>query len=369
MRVTEPYTIFQRALSSGKKVYYYQYRDSNGHRSTPKSTGCTTLAAARRFCNKLYNEGKFTDTDVMTFGKFAAGFLDEGSEFLRWKSANGKPIKPETLRRYKVSLKLHLLPYFGEIALNKITSDTCKQWVIWASAQWSPKSVNNDQGVLNLILETAVDKELINKNPLHRIGLRKVEKKQRILLSIDELKILYQSKWPLEQERTAFLLAAITGMRIGEILALHKDDIKKGFLSVTKDVSERYGLQDSTKTGIKRCVPYPSGFIFPESQSEWLFTDRHGDPMKAHCVYNAFSRRCDAMGIDRKARGIDIHSLRDFFVTHLRSQNVPDPKIRAVVGHTDSSMTDVYTHWKPDMFPEIYKVQESLYIQITGGER
>ena len=59
MRVTEPYTIFPRTLSSGKIVYYYQFRNQEGKRSSAKSTGCTTLSAARRYCQKLYNDGEF----------------------------------------------------------------------------------------------------------------------------------------------------------------------------------------------------------------------------------------------------------------------------------------------------------------------
>ena len=58
MRVTEPYTLFPRKLPSGKTVIYYQYRRSDGTRSAPKSTGCTTMTAAKRFCNKLYNSGE-----------------------------------------------------------------------------------------------------------------------------------------------------------------------------------------------------------------------------------------------------------------------------------------------------------------------
>ena len=71
--------------------------------------------------------------------------------------------------------------------------------------------------------------------------------------------------------------------------------------------------------------------------------------------------------IDKKERGLTIHSLRGFFISHLREKNVPDAKIRAVVGHSDPTMTDVYTYWKPDMFPEVYEVQKELYEKITKG--
>ena len=367
MRVTEPYTIFTRTLPSGKTVFYYQFRDAEGRRSHAKSTGCTTLSAARRFCQKLYNSNEFKSDSSITFEAFSSGFLDEDGDFRTWKKANGKDIKPETLRRYSLSLNTHLIPYFGKMEMKKITRSTCKKWVIWAGEQWSPKTVNNDQGVLNLIFEEAVEKEVIPKNPLHRLGLRRTEKKQRSLLTVEEIRLIYAAGWPNEQERKAFLLAAITGMRIGEVVALRKSDLKGGCADVSHDLSDRYGLQDATKTGLKRYVPIPKNYEFPETSSEWLF-ESGGNPLKTHCVYNAFSRRCDTLGIKRLDRGIDIHSLRDFFITYLRSHDVPDPKIRAVVGHADETMTDLYTHWKPEMLPEVYRLQETLCREITDED-
>lgn len=365
MRATEPYTIFQRTLLSGKKVYYFQYRDSNGHRSVPKSTGCTTLSSARRYCQQLYNNNLFTTSNnSITFKSFSNDFFSENSEFRQWKKANGRDLKPETVARYTSSLNKHILPYFADIKLKDITTDICKKWIIWASSQWTPHAVNNDQGVLNIILESAVDKELINKNPLRKLGMRKTEKKHRELLTIDELSALYSTSWPQEIEKKAFLLASITGMRIGEVIALQKTDISNNVINVTKDISDKFGLQNSNKTNLKRKVPIPTNFLFPESNSIWVF-DCNGSPIKAHSIYNAFTRRCDKLLIDRKARGIDIHSLRDFFVTYLRNNGIQDAKIRAIVGHADKTMTDVYTHWDISMFSDVCKIQQELYNLIT----
>ena len=81
---------------------------------------------------------------------------------------------------------------------------------------------------------------------------------------------------------------------------------------------------------------------------------------------------CKDLGIDTKERGITTHTLRNFFISYLsylESENVPEPKIRAVAGHKDPTMTGLYTYWTPEMFPEIYEVQEKLFYQITGAEK
>ena len=369
MRVTEPYTIFKRVLPSGKVVYYYQFRYSDGRRSAARSTGCTNLTKAKRFCQKLYNENGFEDgkeNEVVTFGQFSKDFFAEDGDFRKWKRTNGYDLKEETIRRYRLALERHVMPFFKDVDIKKITKDMCKKWVVWASERLSPKSVNSAQGVLNLVMESAIDKEFVSVNPLRRIGMRKVEKKKKELLTIEELSMLYKGHWANNVEREAFLLASVTGMRIGEVCALKREDIKDGYLDVTKSYSDKCGIQNTTKTGVCRCVPYPKDFDFSFVESGYVFSVDNGkNPIKPHCVYNAFTRNMDAIGISRKERGITLHSLRNLFVSYMRSQNISDPKIRAVVGHADETMTDLYTYWKPDMFPEVYEAQNCLYEAIV----
>ena len=251
--------------------------------------------------------------------------------------------------------------------MSGLTRDLCKEWVLWASGKWSPKTVNTAQGVLNIILENALEKRLIDANPASKLGLRKTVKKNRELLTVQEISIIYNSAWASQPQRAMFLLAAVTGMRIGEIVALQKGDIKEGFLDIHADYSDKFGFQQSTKTYVNRYVPVPAGFPFPESESEWVFSKDGKEPIKGHCLYNAVKRKCAELGIDTAGRGITVHSLRNFFISYLQKHNVPESKIRAVVGHTDETMTDLYTYWKPDMFPEVYEAQQKLFNDITGG--
>lgn len=373
MRLTEPYTVFLRKLQSGRKVYYYQYRRNDGTRSVPKSTGCTNRTKALRYCQFLYSNNKF-DVDVVDvsikFNKFCKDFFGENGEFRTWKRTNGADLKADTVRRYELSLDKHIVPFFKNTDIRDITKDRCKKWVVWASEKLglSPKSVNNAQGVLNLVFESAIDKGLIKVNPLRGIGLRKLEKKKKDLLTVEELAKIYRGHWANETEKRAFLLASITGMRIGEVCALQKSDIKKNYLDVTKSYSGKFGMQNSTKTGMSRCVPYPADFDFSFVHADAVFTEDGANPVKPHCVYNAFTRNMDRIGINRKERGINLHSLRNCFISYLRAENIPDPKIRAVVGHADESMTDLYTYWTPDMFPEVYEKQKKLYYAIIGKE-
>ena len=368
MRVTEPYIIFPRTLASGRIVYYYQYRDENGRRSCALSTGETVLSKAKRKIQKMYNDGELIKKkEAPLFSKFTDGFFDKDGKYYEYQAATGKPIKDSTLDSYVKILANQLLPFFGEKKLSDINKSAIKDWVVWASGFWSPKTVNNAHGVLNIIMESAVDSDVIQRNPLRGVKFKPVEKKSRSLLTVDELRTIYKSSlWARDTEREMFLLAAITGMRIGEVSALMKENVHENWLDVKFTYSDKFGL-GSTKTGQNRKVPIPKGAVVSESKTKWFFEGITADkPLMSHAVYNCFSRICDALGIDRKGRGITIHSLRNFFISYLQANNISESKIKAVVGHTDKgNMTEHYTYWTPEMFPEIYEVQEKLYREIT----
>lgn len=369
MRVTEPYTIFPRTLSSGKTVYYYQFRNENGQRSSAKSTGCTTLSSARRFCQKLYNNGEFKTSSKLSFAKYTENFFSTDSRYYKWKVANKEAISQETLLAYNKFLRNQLLPFFDNYTVTSIKRSDVKEWVIWANDKWSPKTVNSAQTVLNLIFKQAIDEELIENNPCYNLSFRTIQKKQRELLTIEEVRDLYNNgKWWYDNQ-LIFLLDIITGMRISEVVALHRDNIYENYVDVCHSYSRQFGL-GATKTNESRFVPIPtvlsqtlrlrSGYLFVNHEGQHV-----GEPLNINSFYTNLTENYTRCGIDFKKRGLTVHTNRDFYNTYLLSENVPEAKIRAVIGHKDSSMTNLYTYWKPDMFSEVYSAQEKLYRMIT----
>lgn len=369
MRVTEPYTIFPRKLKSGKTVYYYQYRDDTGLRSAAYSTGTSNKAEARRICQKLYNEGYFQRNSTKLFKNFAAGFFDDSSTYIKWKETSGVNLAKSTVASYKRILINQVLPYFGEMQISKISVDIVKQWIIWLNENWSAKTSNNAQSVFNIIMKSAKEKRMIKEVPSADISFRKIKKKDRQLLTIKELNAIYHSPlWNWECARRAFLVCAITGMRIGEVTGLQTVDVESDRLNVRHSLHPRFGLGE-TKTRVCRFVPIPPTLHLKEQcGTKWAFEKpTRTEPCDEGYVYKRFCAVVDSLGINRKDRGITVHSLRNLFISYMRGSSFGetiDLKIKAVVGHQDSSTTDWYTYWTPEMFPEIYEIQEKLYKEI-----
>lgn len=278
-----------------------------------------------------------------------------------------------TVASYRRLLSHQILPYFGKMEISKITVSTIKEWIVWLNESWSAKTSNNAQSVMNIILKSAKEKGLIRDVPSADLSFRKVRKKERVLLTVDELRKIYRSPlWNWECARRAFLVCAITGMRIGEVTGLQAVDVYEDRLNVRHSLHPLYGLGE-TKTRVCRYVPIPPQLKLREKCGKvWAFEKPGRDkPCDEMYFYKRFVAVLDSLGIDRKGRGLTVHSLRNFFISYMRGSAFGesiDMKIKAVVGHADGTQTDWYTYWTPEMFPEIYQVQEKLYKEIVDGQ-
>lgn len=365
--------MFPRKLPSGRTVYYYQFRDENGVRSPARSTGTSNRAQARRVCNRLYNEGAFQRNSSKLFKTFSRGFFDDDSAYMKWKRTSGTELAKSTAASYRRLLENQILPYFGEMQISKITVSTIKDWIVWLNESWSAKTSNNAQSVMNIILKSAKEKRLIREVPSADLSFRKVKRKDRKLLTVEELGRIYRSPlWNWECARRAFLVCAITGMRIGEATGLQTVDVETDRLNVRHSLHPTYGLGE-TKTRVCRYVPIPPSLNLKEKCGKtWAFEKPGGgSPCDERYVYKRFVAVLDDLGIDRKGRCLTVHSLRNFFISYMRGSSFGetiDLKIKAVVGHADGTQTDWYTYWTPEMFPEIYQVQERLYKEIVGAD-
>jgi integrase len=156
-------------------------------------------------------------------------------------------------------------------------------------------------------------------------------------------------------------LAMTTGLRMGEILALRKNDIGEERLFIRHSWSPLDGLK-STKTGIEREVP-----LLPEIRT-LLFTlllqNPHGaegepfvfwgnlptKPVVQNVITDGFKSALESIDIEdkeREERNIVFHSWRHFYATVI-SNNVGERKAQIALGHLTPAMTKHYAAHKRD---------------------
>jgi integrase len=214
-------------------------------------------------------------SDAPLFGDFA----DEW-----WKRRKGQ-LAPKTQADYRWRLEVHLPPEFEDVPLDAITVDAIDRYVSKKLAQaLSPRSTNMGVTILGAILESAVDRELIDRNPARGRNRRARERKpsRSYLESAEQIEALLKAAGNLDAKaqedkrhvHRKAMLATLTfaGLRRNEMLALRwRDvDLANGWLAVRESKTEagvrkvkiRGALRDKL-VAIKPTDSDQDAYVFP----------------------------------------------------------------------------------------------------------
>jgi len=345
MRYRELFIVFPRTLKSGRKVYYYQTYDAEGKRTPGRSTGAVRARDARVYCMKLYRDGMLgvTVKKIPTFSEYSLGWWDMRTcRYLKSRMAR-RNISASYARNAKRNLEKHLLPEFGKRQLDAITSREIDSWMMSCLDRgWSANSVNLMFTILKIMLAMAVKDELIERNPCDSVQPAIVRRKPVEIMTVAEVKRMFdpldlERVWGDELHYTLNMLAATTGMRIGEVLGLKGERVSSDYVEVAVQFNNYKELTD-TKTHDSRYVTIPAVVarglyrLKELNGEEFLFsTDGGKTPMSRSQVRDHFRRALEEVGIplvEQSRRGLTFHKWRHFFNTTLRMGNVADSKVR-----------------------------------------
>ena len=177
----------------------------------------------------------------------------------------------------------------------------------------------------------AVERGLIIESPAKTIKAPRIVVRDQKFLTWDELRKIDFGK---QAKRIRFL--ALHGLRFGEAAALTQDDIRDGFIYVSKS---KHGLTKS-RAGMRK-IPLVSEFVgFPQHQG--------------------------SIAAALKPYGVTVHSLRKTYAHTLKSANVHVTVASRLMGHSNTSITlNIYTKVKDD---EIEKSGTAIsdYIKIAS---
>jgi hypothetical protein len=127
-----------------------------------------------------------------------------------WWLRNEKRFATKTRTDYRWRLEAHLLPYFAELCLDAITFDTVERYIAAKLAEdkpLSPRSINMTVILLGAILEGAVERELIARNPTKRKGRRVRERapSRSYLETAEQIAALLDAagEWTARPQRSA----------------------------------------------------------------------------------------------------------------------------------------------------------------------
>lgn len=349
MRYKQPYSLYKRG-----KYYYYRTYTPGGVRTSGISTGCTSKAAARGFCDNLYkNGGLYTDSKL--FKEYASGFFDANGLYFRDKIK--KPAY-NTVYAYNNILKNHILPYFENLKLNDINYSKIKSFrVHLVDNGLASSSITQIMNDLKIIIDFAYRDRIILDNPFNYIKNEQIEKNNRDAFTLEEVRFIYKNI--SAEYKPIVLFIALTGVRISEYRALYLSEVIRlnsyNLINITKQYIRGSQTVEDLKTQYSRrpClfIPGLEENIKSLTNTELVY------------FYKELGQVIESMK-GTEGRELACHSLRHFFITNTKARGCPDIKIEFLAGHSLKGVRAVYTNFKAEDLTEVINWQKEIYQEI-----
>ncbi len=208
------------------------YTDMFGKRCQKKKRGFRTKKEALEWERAFAL--KSAGTTDMLFKDFVDLYIDDVKNRIR----------PQTLHTKKVYISHHVLPFFGDLKLNEIEPLHIRKWqneylLQYRTSKGKPLSngtLNSIQRHLSAILNYAVKLYNLPYNPLAKVGYISIPEDKKMLVWTPEDFKRFIKVVDDKMDYCIFNTLYLTGMRIGEALALQvKDiDLKNKTITVNK---------------------------------------------------------------------------------------------------------------------------------------
>jgi integrase/recombinase XerD len=157
------------------------------------------------------------------------------------------------------------------------------------------------------------------------------------------------------RDRTMLEVLYATGLRVSELINLRQSQINlnQGVLRVRgKGDRERLiPLGEESQKWLREFVSGPRVEILLERQTEYLFPTRRGDRMTRQAFWHIIKRYAKKADILGK---LSPHTLRHAFATHLLNNGADLRVVQMLLGHSDLSTTQIYTHVARERMKEMH---------------
>lgn len=279
-------------------------------------------------------------------------------DFVRvdWEPVMLPTMKYATQKSYAYFLRVHLIPGLGDLRLREIGREPIQTMLnakLAAGLAW--ETVHHLQCALSKILGTAVEWGYIEANPVRMTRLpRRRRMHAKAVLTPVQLKLL-AARLP-EPSRSLVVLLMLTGLRIGELLALRwrHVDLAIGLIRVEETVYEGHFDEPKSRHSVRLIPLGPLAVVMLSDRlrqgladlSALVFSSRTGSTLDRRTLLSRqLKPAAKAVGLSH----VTWHLLRHSNATLHDSLGTPLGTVQALLGHSSSEITrQVYLHSLPE---------------------
>lgn len=263
-----------------------------------------------------------------------------------------KGLSENTISAYKsdlTKLALFLEKYFADLSLIETTASHVQTYLaIRLEQKYSQRSTARMLSSCRAFFIDLVANKQRKDNPITHISNPKLPQYLPTTLTekqVDDLLSAPQSGDPIQMRDKAMLeLLYATGVRVSELvnLQMHEIGLLQGVIRITgKGGKER--LVPMGETALDELSSYLKN-ARPEllsKPSNTVFPSRRGSTMTRQTFWHRIKHYAKIAGIKAP---LSPHTLRHAFATHLLNHGADLRVVQMLLGHSDLSTTQIYTH-------------------------
>lgn len=352
-----------RQLPSGR--WQARYTGPDGvDRPAPETFATKTDAEVwltRKEAEILDDEWIDPDAGKITLGEYGRAWIEERPN-----------LRPRTVELYGYLLRAHLVSTFGEKALSEIKDPQVRRWrKKLLDAGVSEVTVAKAYRLLKAVLTTAVDDQLIKRNPCRIKGAGQERSPERPVLTVAEVYRLADAIEP--RYRALVLLATFGGLRWGELAGLQRRDVDlgAGTVRVERQLMQITGqglvFTEPKSAAGKRTVVIPD-LIVEDLRAHVKDFTQDGDkglifagPDDGPLRNTNFNRRVWAQALrDADLPKIHFHDLRHTGNTLAANAGASIRELMERMGHSSTRAAMIYQHSTHERQREVARKLDGL---------
>jgi len=259
------------------------------------------------------------------------------------------------LAKYEEYMKEHKIAHIDFIDRQVIQE--CLGYLIDQGA--SAKSMARFISTIRNFHQFALREKYAAKDPTVLIETPKYEKKLPDVLEVEEVIQLLETpdlnKKNGYRDRTILELLYATGMRVSELIQINIEDINliMGFVRVFgKGNKERIiPLGDTVIEFLDTYLEKVRPQLLKKTITNVLFLNMHGRPLTRQGIWKMIKQYGLKANINKT---LTPHTLRHSFATHLLENGADLRAVQEMLGHSDISTTQLYTHVSKSQIRQMY---------------
>ncbi len=270
-----------------------------------------------------------------------------------------KKYSQNTINSYNNDLNKFENHFKNKKKLKSLTNKDIKDYIQNLNKIESPRSVARNISSLKSFYKFLLIEKYITKNPLENIIQPKLKKTLPKVLTETEVDNLLNIKLTdnySHRNKAMLELMYSSGLRVTELINLQITDIDLNMALVRifgKGSKERIiPLGQYAVNALNEYITYHRPGMIKNKPTNYLFLSSRGDKMTRQAFFKILQKLAKEQGIKTE---FSPHTLRHSFATHLLKHGADLRSIQELLGHSDVSSTQIYTHITNEKLKENYK--------------